>query len=294
VPWSIQEAPLPDIAPGGSNDAIIRLLPMQRGKLDLPHLIIARSDPLGLLRSFWHYVQAEKIVILPRRYPLPALELAGNRRYHLGGVSLAHSIGESEEFVAMRDYRPGDPLRRVHWRSWAKAGKPIVKEYQNEYFVRHALILDTFISESISPLFEEAVAIAASFLCTFETQESLLDLIFIGLEAYCFTMGRGQATVDAMLEILAAVQTCPAKPFQDIIPVVLERIHLFSSTICVLLGWDAPRQEFVRLLRMHGLPLIVLVISAEETSLNPGPMADCIKNFHCLRIDRIAEGLGQL
>ena len=44
----------------------------------------------------------------------------------------------------MRDYRPGDPLRRIHWKSWAKTGRPVVKEYQDEFFVRHGLILDTF------------------------------------------------------------------------------------------------------------------------------------------------------
>ena len=57
---------------------------------------------------------------------------------------MASSVGESEEFVSLRDYRRGDPMRHIHWKSWAKTGKPIVKEFQDEFFVRHALILDTF------------------------------------------------------------------------------------------------------------------------------------------------------
>ena len=82
----------------------------------------------------------------------------------------------------MRDYRPGDPLRRIHWRSWAKTDKPIVKEYQDEFFVRHALILDTFQKEAYGDVFEEAISVAASFACTMGTQDSLLDLMFIGTE----------------------------------------------------------------------------------------------------------------
>jgi len=63
--------------------------------------------------------------------------------------------GESEEFVAMREYRRGDSLRRVHWRSTARLGELVVKEYQDEYFVRHALVLDTFCEASRDTVFEE-------------------------------------------------------------------------------------------------------------------------------------------
>ena len=44
---------------------------------------------------------------------------------------------------SLRDYRPGDPLQRVHWKSFARTGRPVVKEYQDEFFERHALVLDT-------------------------------------------------------------------------------------------------------------------------------------------------------
>src|SRR2546430_12423661 len=48
-------------------------------------------------------------------------------------------------------------LRRVHWRSAARVGRPVVKEYQDEFFVRHALVLDTFAERAESDVFEEAV-----------------------------------------------------------------------------------------------------------------------------------------
>ena len=47
-----------------------------------------------------------------------------------------------------------------------------MKEYEDEFFVRHALVLDTFTERLQSEEFEEAVSVAASFACTIRTQES--------------------------------------------------------------------------------------------------------------------------
>ena len=77
-----------------------------------------------------------------------------------GGVSLAASVGDSEEFIGLRDYRPGDPLQKVHWKSFARTGKPIVREFQDEFFERHALILDTSSSRGEDAVFEEAIAVS--------------------------------------------------------------------------------------------------------------------------------------
>ena len=138
-------------------------------------------------------------------------------KYQQGGVSLAASVGESEEFVSLRDYRPGDPVRHIHWPSWAKTGEPIVKEFQDEFFTRHALILDTFMPVAASAVFEEAVSVAASLVCTIQAQESLLDLMFVGPEAYCFTMGRGVGHIEQLLEILASVQPCRDRQFNSLL-----------------------------------------------------------------------------
>src|SRR5439155_587474 len=134
---------------------------------------------------------------------LEDLALPGVRKYQRGGVALAGAVGDSEEFVSLRDYRPGDPLRRVHWRSAARVGRPVVKEYQDEFFVRHALVLDTFAEREESDVFEEAVSVAASIACSIQTKDSLLDLLFVGPETYCFTAGRGLGHTDHMLEVLA-------------------------------------------------------------------------------------------
>ena len=262
----------------------------------LTGLTINCPDPFCLFKSSVNIPAQQSVLVLPKRYPLPRIQLPGTRTYQPGGVALASSVGDSEEFISMRDYRPGDPLRRIHWKSWARTGKPIVKEYQDEFFVRHALILDTFQRAAYSEIFEEAVSVAASFACSIQTQESLLDLMFVGTEAYCFTSGRGLAHADSMLEILASVRACPDKPFSTLHSLVTERASLLSGSICILLSWDEERRKFIDQLNRLGIPLLVLVITDHQSpdTLDPGPMKGSPENFHTLKAGKIQEGLAKL
>src|SRR4051812_24258717 len=146
------------------------LVPRRRGVLMFASVDLVRPDPFGLAYGRIRKPLPERIVVLPRRYRLPPVLLPAQRLLQPGGHALASSIGDSEEFLSLREYRPGDSLRRVHWKSFARTGEPVVKEYESEFFERHALVLDTS-SGGDSPAFEEAVSIAASFVYTIDTQE---------------------------------------------------------------------------------------------------------------------------
>lgn len=280
-----EEALAPDLAPGGAVTVDASLTPRARGRLELGALMAAEPDPLGLARGLAVEPVRESILVLPRRYRVPHLALAGTRRYQPGGVALAASVGESQEFVGLRDYRPGDPPRRIHWRSWAKTGRPIVKEHQDEYFVRHALALDTF--GPPGEAFEEAVSVAASFACSTLTQDSLLDLLFIGGEAFCVTAGRGQGGADRLLEVLATVAPCPGRSFGSLAASVLRRREALSGCICIFLSYDAERRALVTRLQASGLPVTALVVRHQGAPAveHPGVVG--------LEAGRIAEGLAK-
>jgi len=291
-----KERNVPTLTPNSEGEVQAEIVPGQRGRLNLTSLAIARPDPLGLFKGFVTLPVQQSVLVLPKRYSLPPVSLPGTRKYQPGGVALTYSVGDSQEFISMRDYRPGDPLRRIHWKSWAKTGRPVVKEYRDEFFVRHGLILDTFQYTEKSEKFEEAVSVASSFACTVQTQESLLDLMFVGPEAYCFTAGRGVAHTDRMLEILASVHPCLDKPFTTLPPIVFERISLLSGCICVLLSWDDVRQQFVGNLLELGIPTLVLVIVAADdpAALEPGPMSGNPEHLLRLEVGKIEEGLAKL
>jgi len=266
--WAEKPEPtaLSTIIEKGSATEQISLTPLRRGYLRLPGLLLTRPDPLGLFRLNIRVRNEQSLLVLPKRYPVPRLNLPGNRHYQPGGMTLASSMGDSQEFIGLREYRSGDPLRHIHWPSWARSGKPQVKEFQDEFFTRHALILDTFSDNSHDPNFEAAVSVAASLCESVQDGDSLLDLMFVGTEAYCFTAGRSLAGTEQFMEILACAKTCSDRPFDTLSHSVTRRSGQLSAAVCILLDFDGPRRELVKKLQAAGLPIRVLLITNKDDS----------------------------
>ena len=282
----ITEQTLPPIPPGDI-EIKMTLIPKRRGYVHFEKITFARPDPFGLFNAFYNFDKPDSLLILPKRYPVGEISLSGTRKYQRGGVQLAISVGDAEEFVSLREYRPGDPLRHIHWKSVAKMGKPLVKEYQDEFFVRHALILDTFTEQPFGELFETAVSVASSFASAPRSQDVLLDLMFAGTQAYCFSSGRGLGQTDKLLEILACVQACTDKDFQCLYPLLMEHLGSLSGCVCILLNWNDERQNFVQLLQKSGIPLLVVVISDIELEMEQ-------TDVHIVHPNAITEDLSNI
>ncbi|CAK0771215.1 DUF58 domain-containing protein [Gammaproteobacteria bacterium] len=267
-------APLPRISINGICQISLRLIPNRRGRIDLPGLTVMRPDPLGLIFAYQYHALPVSLLVLPKCYPLPiGFQLAGARRHHPGGMQLASVVGDSEEFVSLREYRDGDSPRHIYWPGLARHNKLLVREYQNEFFTRYGLILDTFASPAQDPeIFEEAVALAASFAVIMESGEALLDLLFVGDQAYQFTAGRSIAHVERLMEILACVDINSHDPFDRLTSLILSLPAVLSSCVLILLTWDEQRNELIRQLNAIGLPLLVLVVTApQENQTIPTP-----------------------
>ncbi|WP_054774801.1 DUF58 domain-containing protein, partial [Methylogaea oryzae] len=203
---SLEERPLPALPPGQRVAIEAELLPLRRGRLQFAGFCLYRPEPFGLLRSRHALSLPQACCVLPRCHAVSPLPPAHGRAYQRGGVALANAAGESEEFMSLREYRRGDALRNVHWRSSAKFGRWVVKEFRDEYFVRRALVLDTFCPPGRTEDFEAAVSVAASLAAADGRGDALLDLMFVERQAHCFTAGRGVAQISALLEVLAGVQ----------------------------------------------------------------------------------------
>lgn len=271
----------------------ITLHPLRRGYLRLDGLLLSRSDPLGLTRINLRLPCEQSLLVLPQRHPVNRLDLPGRRQYQPGGMTLASSVGDSQEFFGLREYRSGDSLRHIHWPSWARSGKPQVKEFQDEFFTRHALILDTFSGLAFDPRFEAAVSVAASLCESIQDGDSLLDLMFVGAETYCFTAGRSLAGTEQFLEVLACARTCSDLPFGRLHQSVIQRSGQLSAAVCILLDFDESRRAMVSDLRAAGLPLRVLLIAADDERER------CLAGWEgmapvLIRPDRLAEDLATL
>jgi uncharacterized protein (DUF58 family) len=177
--------------------------------------------------------------------------------------------GDSQEFIQLRDYRPGDPLRHIHWPSFAKAGRP-VSEYQDEYFTRYALVLDTFADAAAEEAFEAAVSVAASFVAGLQMHDALLDLVFVEDRAYRLTVGRGLGRTTDLLRELAAAAPCQGHRFEMLAAQVLQHAQSLSGCILVLFGLDQDRRHLVQRLRAQGVRQLVLVMDARASASEDG------------------------
>jgi len=290
--------PLPDLPPGGRVEVTMQWRPLRRGYVRLGACSLLRPDPLGLFYARKSVPLPESLLVLPRRYPVVWTAWTGELRDKPGGLSQAASTSGVEEFATLREYRPGDPLRHIDWKGWARLGIPIVKEFFETCFVRQALILDTSLpADAGSARFEAAVSVAASFAaCGPAAMRGALDLVFVGDTVHRVPAATGSGSLDGVLEALACVAARPDEHFAMLKDCVDERAGELSSCVCVLLAWDDERRALVESLRRLGVPVLVLLLNDDDGAhaLEPGPMADQPERFKVLSARRLALELAAL
>jgi uncharacterized protein (DUF58 family) len=195
---------------------------------------------------------------------MPELALAAGRRYQPGGIPLASSTGDATEFVGTRDYREGDPLRRIHWRSWARRGRPVVKEYHEEYFSRVALVLDTYLPRRARRedrrAFEAAISLVASIADRLSRSEEVVDVLAAGPDVYEVSAGRSLGYLGNVLDVLACLDPCHDPPFAGVSAPLLDRLSRLTTVVAVVLDWDEPRERFLLHVRRLGVAVRVFLV----------------------------------
>ena len=151
-------------------------------------------------------------------------------------------------------------MRQIHWKSWAHTGKPMVKELEDTFFPRYALVLDTFAGSPDESVFEEMVSIAASFIVGLDRSESLLDLMFIAGKAHTVTAGRGMERTEKLLEVLADVGMEDGEQLDMLSGTVIHHREKMTSCLLILNGWDDRRAEFVSNLIKAAIPCVPIVV----------------------------------
>jgi uncharacterized protein (DUF58 family) len=100
--------------------------PLRRGPILAQAWVLESSDPLGFFRFRRTGAEGEVGLVLPR---FTALTARPQARELEASVS-APRAGSGMELFGVREYRAGDPLRRIHWRSSARLGELVVREYE--------------------------------------------------------------------------------------------------------------------------------------------------------------------
>ena len=136
-----------------------------RGRYSLGPLVVRVNDPFGLVELDRTFSSRTALVVTPRVVPLPAIPLSGSWTGS-GDNRPRDFAGGSAEDVTVREYRRGDDLRRVHWRSSAHAGELMVRREEQPWQSRATLFLDNRrqVHRGTGPAssLEHAVMLAAS------------------------------------------------------------------------------------------------------------------------------------
>jgi uncharacterized protein (DUF58 family) len=136
-----------------------------RGRYPVGPLVVQLTDPFGLCELSRSFPTVDRLIVIPQVVPLPVVRLGGE--YAGTGDSRARSVAvHGEDDAATREYRRGDDLRRVHWRSTARTGELMVRREEQPWDSRATVVLDTRVDahrgEGPTASFEWAVSAAAS------------------------------------------------------------------------------------------------------------------------------------
>lgn len=115
-----------------------RIHDLRRGPLGATDWRIGTSDPVGFFVSRRNVTPSDVALVLPRFASLA--NRVGVRE--LEAAAAAPRAGSGNDLFGVREYRGGDPLRRIHWRSTARHGELVVREYEPPGIRTVCIVLD--------------------------------------------------------------------------------------------------------------------------------------------------------
>ena len=152
---------VPTLAPRASFERGFVLPTDHRGVVTVGPVLCVARDPVGLLRRERERTRAQRIHVHPRTLLMGAV-LQGVLRDVEGAVTQDLSSSDVS-FHALRDYVPGDDRRNVHWRTTARVGRLMVRQFEETHRSSLLVLLDCLIDDyEVEEDFETAVSVACS------------------------------------------------------------------------------------------------------------------------------------
>jgi hypothetical protein len=112
-----------------------------RGKYEIGPLRVRVGDPFGLLELHRTFTKTATMVVIPSTEPLPVITVRGAWTGAGDNRPRPFASGSAAD-VTVREYRLGDDLRRVHWRSTARVGSLMVRREEQPWQSRCTLFID--------------------------------------------------------------------------------------------------------------------------------------------------------
>ena len=131
------------IKPGETIELTTMRAPLRRGPERTETVALTTSAPFGVAERRRRVAADSTTLVVPRVFslgPLPFVEPIGSVQQ---AVHSQPRRGSGPEYLGIREYRPGDSMRHVHWPSTARHGSIMVREFEEEFTRRVAIVVDT-------------------------------------------------------------------------------------------------------------------------------------------------------
>lgn len=243
-----------------------------RGRYRVGPLSVRLTDPFGLCELTRAFASVDDLVVTPAVLPLPSVRLGGD--WAGGGDATSRSVAVSgTDDAAPREYRYGDDLRKVHWRSTARVGELMVRREEQPFQSRATLLLDgrseahrgtgpgSSHEWAVSAIASTAVALVRSGYLLRVLSETGRDVVPEGVPA----------TEGAVLDALASVTTGAGHSLEPVAE-RLRRTGVDGVLVAVLGRLSADDVERLSRLR-HGAAACVAVLLDTATWTAPGSTA---------------------
>jgi len=244
LPWSIVEfcddAPIPHESPG-----FVRTLtrhpvqrdwhsiPDQRGYVALGPSRLIVSDPFGLFQFERVFAPTHHVIVHPAI--LPTAPLTVGRSLEWGRQQTGRQLSpQATTVMAVREYRTGDARNRIHWRTTAKRGVPMIKEQTHEPGAQIWIIYDaTPLPPHTAYLHERGITIAATRAHQWLAAGHAVGLVAYGAQHVVFPPARGAVQRMRILDALAMLACVGTMPLDRLIPQIdwQGQRHI---TVCVI------------------------------------------------------------
>ncbi len=206
-------------APGGETRAEYDVHLLKRGAFRLDGFTVTALDPLGIF-SFSKKVPAEgEMLVYPTPETITDLLDSGSEKYGFRDLPIAATRGSGVDPDGVREYVPGDPLHRVHWKAVARTGRMNVIEFEESRAVNVVLALDLHVGSNVGDgdqtTLEYLVRAAASLAQQGIRQGASVRLVTGDLPSSADVASRGTEHLFAILADLAHAEATDPSPLEE-------------------------------------------------------------------------------
>lgn len=169
-------------APGMTASVPAEVIPKRRGVQVLGNYQVSTSFPFGFVKRAQERTQQDSMIIYPAVAKVDQHVLQLCRSAEKSGSTMRPRKGGMDEFYGVKEYRPGDNPRWIHWRRSAKAGVLVSREMTQVAPPRIVLAVDTQAADEEGSLLsgvERCIAMAGS-LANLALEQGLL----VGIAAW--------------------------------------------------------------------------------------------------------------